>query len=231
MLQRALAALILDDEPPPEEAFGGLRQALLVYRDLARQSLVDPLETVFPVTRTLLGEEAWTRCVNGFLESRGIPSPHHRDIAPAFLGWMADTSWGLDRWPYLLELLHWELLETLVVRFEDLPLPAALDPAPSLAHRIHLDPAACLVAYGHAVHLTTEEDPVPRPGPVQLLAHRDPEGRFRLRDLTPATAILLTQAQERPLGEVLTDLGIQDADPALALLVDLRTAGAIAGFR
>jgi hypothetical protein len=144
---------------------------------------------------------------------------------------MADTAWGQDRWPFLLELIHWELLETLVVRFEDLPVPEDLQAAPSGAARIHLDPATCLVAYGHAVHRATEEAPLPEPGPVQLLAHRDPEGRFRLRDLTPATALLLTRAQESPLAEVLADLGIPDPEPAFALLVELRKVGAIAGFR
>ncbi|BDU74083.1 HvfC family peptide modification chaperone [Mesoterricola silvestris] len=230
-LQRSLAALVLDAEPPVSETFDGFREALLAYRDLARPSLVDPLESMFPVTLALLGEEgAWTPCVDAFLEARCVPSGHHRDIAPAFLGWLARTGWGRDRWPFLLELVHWELLETLVYRFEDAPAPGGLEPRPGLESRVVLDPATRLVSYAHAVHRATEAAPRPEPGPVHLLAHRDPEGLFEVLELTPATAHLLTEGASRPIGAVLGDLGIPDPAPALAFLANLRAAGALAGF-
>lgn len=229
-LQRALAALVLDPEPASPETFDGCRAGLLAYRDLARQSLVDPLETMYPITRALLEQEdAWTACVDAFLEARCVPSQHHRDIAPAFLGWMEGTRWGLDRWPFLLELAHWELLETLVYRFEDLPAQEGLGSRPGPGSRVVLEGATRLVSYTHAVHRATEEAPRPEPGAVHLLAYRDPEGLFQALELTPATAFLLADA--RPLGEVLDALGLQDPAPSLALLEDLRKAGAIAGFR
>jgi hypothetical protein len=227
-LQRALAALVLDAEPPPE-TFDGHREGLLAYRDLARFSLMDPLESMFPVTMALLEEDAWKTCADAFLEARCIPSHHHRDIAPAFLGWLASTSWGLDRWPFLLELVHWELLDTLVYRFEDLPVPGGLEPSPSPGSAVELDPATRLVSYTHAVHRATEEDPWPAPGPVHLLAYRDPEGLFQVLELTPATAFLL--AGDGTVGELLDQAGIEDPGPTLALLEDLRKGGAIAGFR
>jgi len=231
-LQRSLAALVLDPEPPGEEAFDGTREGLLAYRELARLSLVDPLETTFPVTRALLEEEgAWEGCVDAFLEARCVPSQHYRDIAPAFLGWLARTGWGLDLWPFLLELAHFEILEDLVYRFEDGPASSGLTPAPDLRSSLVLDPATQVVSYTHAVHRVTEEDPRPEPGATHLLAYRDAEGRFQVMDLTPATAVLLVQAATRPLGEVLAALGVQDPASTLALLEDLRKAGAIAGFR
>jgi len=230
-LQRSLAALVLDAVPPSGEPFDGLREGLLAYRDLARPSLVDPLETLFPVTLALLEEEhAWTPCVDAFLEARCVPSQHHRDIAPAFLGWLARTGWGLDRWPFLLELVHWELLETLVYRFEDLPAPKGLAASPGPGSRVVLDAATRLVSYTHAVHLATEEAPRPASGTVHLLAYRDREGLFEALELTPATAYLLTESASRPLGEVLVELGIADTGPSMAFLEDLRETGAIAGF-
>ncbi len=230
-LQRSLAALVLDAAPPAGEAFDGMREGLLAYRELARPSLVDPLESMFPVTLALLEEEhAWTACVDAFLEARCVPSPHHRDIAPAFLGWLARTGWGLDRWPFLLELVHWELLETLVYRFEDLPAPEGLAASPGPGSRVVLDAAAQLVSYSHAVHLASEEAPRPAPGIVHLLACRDREGIYQALELTPATAYLLKEGASRPLGEVLEDLGIADAGPTLAFLEDLLGTGAVAGF-
>lgn len=230
-LQRSLAALVLDPEPPGEEAFGGCRQGLLAYRELVRLSLVDPLEATFPVTMALLEEEgAWEGCVEAFLEARCVASQHHRDIAPAFLGWLAQTRWGLDLWPFLLELAHFELLEDLVYRFEDAPAQP-LDACPGPASRVVLEPSTQVVSYAHAVHRATEEAPRPEAAPTHLLAYRDADGLFQLMELTPATALLLVEAGARPLAEVLPALGITDAEGTFALLEGLRKAGALAGFR
>jgi len=231
-LQRSLAALVLDADIPDAEDFDGHREGLLAYRELARISLVDPLETLFPITRALLEEEgAWQACVDGFLEARRVPSPHHRDIAPAFLGWMAEHAWGLDRWPWILELAHWELLETAVVRCEDLPRPEGLEDLPGPRSRVVLDHAAHLVSYGSRVHKATEESPRPEPGDTHLLAYRDREGLFQALELSPATALLLVEASTRPVQEVLDSMGIPDPATTLALLRSLRNAGAMMGFR
>jgi hypothetical protein len=228
-LQRSLASLILEAEPPELDALG-CREGLLAYRDLVRDGLADPLETLFPVTVALLeAEDAWTGCLDAFLAARCVTSHHHRDIAPTFLGWLADTAWGRDPWPWLLELAHSELLETLVYRAEDVSAPPDLAPSPAPGARVVLDPAAQVVAYTHAVHRATEECPRPEAGATYLLAYRDEEGLFQLLELTPATAALLVDP--RPLGEVLAALGEAESARAFELLENLRKAGAIAGFR
>ncbi len=225
--QRALASLILDPEPAPADLGEGLR----VYRDLVRAGLEDAVESALPITRVLLGEaDAWDEALDAFLAARCVASRHHRDIAPAFLGWLAATGWGLDRWPFLLELAHWELLELLVCRWDDRPPPSGLDPVPGPGSRIVLDPAAQLVSYTHAVQRATEEDPIPSAGATHLLAFRDKEGDFQVLELTPATAYLLTGAQTRPLGDVLEALGLQEPGSVRHLLEDLRGQGALAGF-
>ena len=145
-LQQALAGLILEPEEAAftadpdafaarfglpardQAAFRRFQDRLLAYRELARLGLEEPLEDMFPITRALLeGEEAWNDCVNAFLTARCLTSPHYRDIAPTFLGWLADTGWGLDRWPWLVELAHFEFLETLVARFPEDPPPRGLE--------------------------------------------------------------------------------------------------------
>jgi len=229
-LQRSLASLVLEAEPPRLELLDGCREGLLAYRELVRDGLADPLETVFPVTVALLeAEDAWAGCLDTFLAARCVTSRHYRDIAPTFLGWLVDTAWGRDRWPWLLELVHFELLETLVYRAEDAPAPPGLAPDPAPGARVVLDPAAQVVAYTHAVHRATEERPRPEAGATHLLAYRDGEGLFQLLELTPATAALLVDP--RPLGEVLAALGEPDPARAFSLLASLRKAGAIAGFR
>jgi len=249
-LQRTLAALVLDpeggtfeDDPPrfarshglPEvdaQSFQRFSEGLAAYRELARLSLVDPIETMFPITKALLVREgAWEACVDTFLQARCVVSQHYRDIAPAFLGWLAETGWGQATWPFLLELAHVELLEVLVARFPEADLPPGLHPDPDPGDRLVLDPATQMVSYHHAVHQTSEEAPVPEARPTHLLAYRDAEGRPQLMDLTPAAAALLTRAQTESLAEATAALELTDPAATLSLLRDLHDRGAVAGFQ
>ncbi|HJW44485.1 MAG TPA: putative DNA-binding domain-containing protein [Geothrix sp.] len=248
-LQRAMAAFVLDADEAALEADPGRparRQdlsgddqrtfreqgpALMTYRELARMSLVEPLEDMFPILKALLeGAGAWEACVQGFLEARMVRSPHYRDIAPSFLGWLAETRWGQERWPFLLELAHAEILEVLVARYPESEPPPGLHAEPGRGDLVVLAGATQIVSYGHAVHRARVEAPVPEAQPTHLLAFRDSEGDARLMDLTPATAALLRQAQDQPLAEAAVALGFADLDPVLNLLRGLRRDGAIAGF-
>jgi hypothetical protein len=249
-LQRAMASLILDEDEAAIEADSGRaarRQALpgadqcafreqtaalLTYRELARMSLVEPLETMFPVLRALLeGAKVWGSCVQAFLDARVIRSSQYRDIAPAFLGWLAATGWGQDRWPFLLELAHAEILEVLVARFPDGVSLEAVHAEPGPQDRVVLDPATQVITYRHAVHRVDERSPVPEERPTHLLAFRDQEGLAKLLELTPATSALLVQAQSKPLAEAASAVGLFDITPTLSLLRDLHREGAIAGFQ
>ena len=249
-LQRAMASLVLDEDEGALEADPGRvarRQELsgadqrsfrdqgpgmLTYRELARMSLIEPLEDMFPVLKSLLSQHGlWDACVQAFLDARVVRSSHYRDIAPAFLGWLASTAWGQERWPFLLELAHVEILEVLVARFPDSVPPMGLHAEPRPEDLVVLDPATQVVSYAHAVHRVSEAAPVPEARPSHLLAYRDSAGEAHLKELTPATSALLVQAQTLPLAQAAAALGLLDLNPALDLLCDLRRAGAIAGFQ
>jgi hypothetical protein len=206
--------------------------AMLTYRELARMSLIEPLEDTFPVLKALLdAADAWEACVQDFLEARVIRSPHYRDIAPSFLGWLAATHWGQDRWPWLLELAHAELLEVLVARFPESAPPEGVHDEPTPEDTIVLDPATQIVSYTHAVHRAHEQAPIPEARPTHLLAFRNPEGEAKVLELTPATAALLVRARTQPLMEAAAALGVADLVPVLALLRELRSEGALSGFQ
>lgn len=249
-LQRAMASFVLDEDEPAlvadagrvarrqglsaadQQAFRAQAEAFLTYRELARMSLVEPLESMFPVLKSLLEEAgAWDACVQTFLDARVVRSSHYRDIAPAFLGWLADTAWGQDRWPFLLELAHAEILEVLVARFPEAEPLRGLHAEPQPADLLVLDPATRIVSYSHAVHRVSEASPHPEVRPAHLIAFRPADGEARLLELTPATAAFLVRAQETPLDEAAASLGIEDLASLSSLLRDLRRDGAIAGFQ
>jgi len=253
-LQRALVEAALMPDPGPLErdpggfaagrglseadqaAFRRFKDRLLVYRTLVRGNLVEPVEWVCRVTRALLEPSgAWDDCMAAFLASRGLQSAYYRDVSATFLGWLAATGWGLDRWPFLLHLAHYELLNALVARHPgagpDAVPPGALHPWPRLGDVLVLDAPGQVVTYQYHVHRATPEAPVPGPGTVHLLAYRDAEGDTRWLELTPATAALLVGARSASIGQTALDLGLEDLSEAVELLADFQAKGAIRGFR
>lgn len=218
--------------PADGRALTAHRERWLLYRDLIRTALEDPLADTFPITRTLLEDaSAWTGCVEAFLASRTVSSPYYREVAPAFVVWLAASHWGQERWPFLLQLAHYEAVELEVLRAPDVPPPAGLHTEPALDRVAVLDPAARNLAYGFAVQLATVEAPEPPPACARLLCHRDREGVFRVLELTPPVSALLARSQDgQALGPALVELGA-DPDEAFPLLRDFRDRGALQGFR
>jgi uncharacterized protein len=213
-------------------AFKRFQDRLMAYRELVRLSIEEPVAEMFPITRILMARvNAWESCLDAFMDARCISSPHYRDIAPAFLGWLAETHWGQERWPYLLELAHFEILPVLVTSHPDAPVPTGLHDEPTRLDLLVLDPATQVTSYSYAVHRTTEQVPVPEARPAHLLAFRDEKEDFQLMELSATTAALLVATSRTPLEESAQELHITDLQAALDLLRDLRERGAIAGFR
>lgn len=218
--------------PRDQEAFLRFRDPLLIYRGFVQQRLSGPVLEAFPITVAFLEREgAWDLCLGSFLASRFVRGPFYREVAPAFLAWLAGTGWGLQRWPWLLQLAHRELLHTLVERHPGGSLPGDLHGEPRMEDCVVLDPAAQAVTYGFAVHLATPERPEPAPGTVHLLAYRDRQGSAAWMELTPATACLLVEARSRSIQDAALGIGLRGEEEILGLLANLSAAGAIAGFR
>lgn len=249
-LQRSLAALAFGSDPsgmrqdpvgfarsrglPPEDqaAFHRHKDRLLAYREFIRNNLTEPIDASLPITKALLDKaDSWDACLDAFLETRSVTSPFYRDIAATFLGWLAATGWGQERWPFLLELAHCELLQLLVAQSPDHLGAAGLHARAQGQDRLVLDPSAQVVTYRFAVHLATVANPEPETGTVHLLVYRDQEGRVRWKCLTPATAALLVGGQVQPLLELAQALGLPKPSGALDLVDELCALGAIQGFK
>ena len=216
--------------PRDQEAFTRFRDRLLYYRDGVREAIWEPVDRYLPLTQTLLEEAgAWEECRTEFLAARTLESPFYRDVAPTFLGWLASSGWGRDRWPFLLELAHFELVKELVEHIPEDPEPPGLHAEPAAGDRLVLAPGAQVLAYGCQVFEATLDRPEPPPGPCHLLASRGGDGYVQWRVLTAATAALLARGQGEALGGVMADLGLPPGE-AFAFLDDLRAQGALLGF-
>lgn len=249
-LQRALADLVFDEDdrgfridpagfaaarglPPMDQAaFLRQRERFMHYRLAVRAGLWEPMERWLPLTRALLEESgAWEACRAAFLAARAVESPHYRDLAPTFLGWLEASGWGRDPWPFLTQLVHYELVDLLVERVQAPPRPPGLALAAGPGDRVALAAPTQVLAYAWRVIEATLDHPEPAPGPCHLLAFRGADGSTRWRELTPGTAALLVRSQDRPIAEAVGELGLADLDAALGLLDELCGSGAVLGFR
>lgn len=215
-LQRCLADLILDVEGAREfsedpRSFGAARglgeadqseleafkSGLLVYRDIARTALEDPLPDCFPITHALLENAGlWGGCVEAFLASRSIRSPYYRDVNPAFVEWLASGDWNQEQWPFLLQLAHFEYIEVEILRWPDDPPSNQLKQAPTAESQVVFAGATRNLAYSHQVHKATKADPEPEAGETFLLGYRDLEGDFSYSELSAHASAFLARCLE-----------------------------------
>lgn len=250
-LQRCLTDLILDAEGAKSftddpKSFGAARSLckadqgaletfkshLLTYRDLARNALEDPLPDCFPITHALLeGAEQWEACIDAFFDSRSVQSPYYRDVNPTFVAWLANSGWGQERWPFLLQLAHFEYIEVEILRWPDDPPLDELQATPTLDSRVVFAGATRNLAYAHRVHEATKENPEPGTGEAFLLGYRDLEGDFIYSELSAhASAFLARCLEGESIGVAASALDLE-VDEVLDLLIRFREKGALSSFR
>jgi hypothetical protein len=250
-LQRCMADLLLNEDgdatfandPIAFGAARGLTKAdqaaldrqksrLLTYRDLARSALEDQLPDCFPILHALLEEAgAWEDCVNAFIASRSIQSSYFRDVTPTFVSWLADSGWGQERWPFLLQLAHFEYIEVEILRWPDGAPLSDLKPNPAADLRVVFDAAARNLAYTYHVQDATKDDPEPEAGETFLLGYRDAEGDFFFTELSAhASAFLARCLEGASIAEAASALALS-LEEVSELLTGLRDKGALRGFR
>ena len=219
-------------DPRDQRALERYKGRLLTYRALVRFALTDPVPDCFPITQALLDREgAWRACLDAFVDSRSIQSPYYRHILPTFVSWLADSSWGQDRWPYILQLAHYEYLELEVLRHPDETAPPGLCPEPAPERVAVFSGSTRNMAYSWEVHEASIEDPEPRESPSRLICHRDPEGDFQVREVDAESSAFLTRClQGETLAAAAKAVG-GELEDFLELLEVLQREGAVLGYR
>lgn len=215
-----------------QKAFTFYRRRLLTYRALVRFALTDPVPDCFPICQALLdAARQWRPCLDAFLDSRSVRSPYYRHIHPHFVEWLAESGWGQERWPFLLQLAHFEYLEIEVLRHPDEGPYADLLTEPEAGRHAVFHGTARNLAYAYRVHEATVESPVPEAAPALLFCYRDGDGDFCQREVGgPESAFLSRCQQGEPIAEAAGAAGLDLAD-AQELLEDLRAQGAVLGYR
>ena len=242
--QFALAAHLRD--PANIAAPDGIEdRRLAIYRRLFHNNLVNLLASTFPVLRELHGETAWRDLVRSFMVQHKAHTPYFPQVPREFLDFLqANPPNAIDKWPFLLELAHYEWIELAVSIAKDVDT-AGIDPQGDLLNGIpQISPHAELLEYVYPVHrispafLPTE----PPDDPTWLVVYRRPDDSIGFLELSPISAELLRRVRDNATltgKELLYALaqaaGVDDRDGfaqhGLQALTDMRTHHIVTGTR
>lgn len=245
-LMRQLHALPLHvrnpvQHPPPP---GVSDRRASVYRELVLNGLVGLLGSNFPVTQKTLGAARWQSLIADFLRDHRCTTPLFPVVAEEFLRYLGDGRGSLATDPpFLLELMHYEWIETAL----------AIDPyrAPAVASQFGdllrdapvVSPVAVALAYAWPVHRIGPGFELERPPatPTCLLLLRKHSGDVSFNEINPALCRLIQGLAEYPersgreqLSALAEDLGVEPqslAATGLDMLRQLREKDVIIGTR
>lgn len=207
-----------------------------VYRNNVTVSLIEALETGFPVLRRLLGPAFFRGLAREFLRAHPPESPLLMFYGTALPGWL-ERAEEVAAWPYLPDIARLELLLRRAHHAADAPVldPAALSLPPErlLTARMHLAPAVGLLTSPWPVWSiwranTADGSPPPKMAAEEVLVGRPGFDPVAVR-LPPGGAGFVAALQDG------SDLGtaLEAAPTGFDLGATLRAllaAGALAGI-
>lgn len=201
--QHEFAAYIRDPENNPLPA-DVKPQRMAMYRELFFNNIDSFLSANFPVLRAILDDRQWFELGQDFFAKHASRTPHFSQIPEEFLDYLQNERDGLDDFPFLLELAHYEWVEmALSIAKETVPANP-----PSLEHlqnrRIRLSPLAWPLAYQYPVQKISPYFLPEAPPELAtfLVVYRNPDDEVNFIEITPFTYRLLEIIQEHE--EVLT---------------------------
>jgi len=199
-LQRAFAAHLRDPDhvPPPE---GIEPRRMTVYRELFFNNVRELLAGTFPVCRSILGDDGWSRLVRRFYAGHRAHTPYFLELPREFVDWLAETT--VDP-PFLAELAHYEWVELALSIAEGGDVAGDIDPDGDLLQgRPVVSPLAWTLAYRWPVHrLSPAYQPSePPPAPTFVVVHRrGEEVAFLQVDARTAQLLEVLESGDAPSG-------------------------------
>lgn len=227
----------------PEEAcdFQGVEAGrMAVYQSLFFNNLEGFLAGGFPVVKSLLTEDAWTRLVRDYLAGHAAKTPLFIEISAEFVTFLK-TEWrpSFATFPALPDLAHYEWMELALATREAEPPAWVADFLQQSSPAIpRLSPVAEVCWYDYPVHRlgphSPEHDVVPEGVPLLIYRGRDESVHFVELNLVTARLLesLKGPGELLPLLEDLAEtIGHQDPQAVvrygLDLLQDLHQKGVV----
>jgi len=237
--QRAFGRHVRDPRHTPRPADVPARR-MAIYNELLFNNITSFLDSCFPVSRAILGEQRWRRLNRSFFRDWRSHTPWFREIPREFVHYLNDGEIRQPLPAWLSELAHYEWAE-LAVDVMDCPVPTH-DPAGDLMTQpITLNPAMLCHAYAWPVQRIGPDYRPRKPQATQLVVFRDAADAVQFSEINPVTARLLALLATQPSDgetacrQIAAELRHPAPEQVLAhgaaLLADLRQQGIILGVQ
>ena len=173
--QLEFAAHIRNPEENPRPTDVEARR-MKIYLELFYNNIEGFLASGFPISKKILGEDAWHALVRTFVHRHPSESPYFLEISQEFLTFLSTHAPGDDSLPgFLLELAHYEWVE-LALGVSELSIPETGFNANGdlLEGPLLLSPLIWCLAYRWPVHQIGPEHLPEQPpaDPTQLIVYR-----------------------------------------------------------
>ena len=198
-VQQAFTRHMRDPDHAPAPA-GVEDRRMAIYRELLYNNVQTFLAGCFPVLRKVCNDVVWHGLMRDYFRAHRAHTPLFPKMPQEFLQYLEQERGNRPGdFPFLLELAHYEWVETALI-FDSRNLDfSAVNPAGDLLHGISvLSPLALPLAYKFPVHRISQ-DYLPMIAPEQptyLVVYRDREDRVGFLELNPVSARLLELMQQ-----------------------------------
>jgi hypothetical protein len=168
---------------------------MAIYRELFYNNVEGFVSSAFPVLRTLYNDEDWHALIRGYFSRHQAKTPHFPEMAEEFVHYLREEFSPRDcDPPFLLELSHYEWMETAVLLSQDEIDPAQYNSAGDLLDEpVVISPLAWLLYYEWPVHtISSDLQPDEKPEqPTWIIIYRDKQDEVGFTQLNPVTARLI----------------------------------------
>ena len=244
-VQQAFTRHMRDPDNAPAPA-GVEDRRMAIYRDLLFNNVQSFLAGCFPVLRKISSDTMWLELMRDYFRTHRAHTPLFPKMPREFLQYLEqERGHRPGDFPFLLELAHYEWVETALI-FDSRNLDfSGVDRTGDLLNGVPVfSPLAMALAYKFPVHrIGPEQLPETAPEqPTYLVVYRNREDKVGFLELNPVSARLLEllqQADGRPARLLLQQIAeeLRHPDPAAVerggteILEDLRRRDVILGTR
>tara|TARA_R110001592_G_scaffold111203_1_gene308074 strand:- start:2697 stop:3437 length:741 start_codon:yes stop_codon:yes gene_type:complete len=194
-----------ENERLPE---GVIPRRAKVYEDLLFKNICGFLNSCFPVCKTLLGESEWASVARNFFRDWRCHSPRFNDIPKEFIDYLSADSSPELRYPWLLQLAHYEWVELAVDTFDESSVEVNNSAEKG---SIYVNPTLHNLIYDWPVHQISPDYLPTEQKPTFLLVYRNSENKVAFTEINAATSALINLFEQAytKSEEVLSELASQ----------------------
>ena len=244
-VQQAFTRHMRDPDNAPAPA-GVEDRRMGIYRDLLYNNVQSFMADCYPVLRKICDDTRWHGLMRDYFRTHQAHTPLFPKMPQEFLQYLEqERGTRAGDFPFLLELAHYEWVETALI-FDSRKLEFnGVDPTGDLLNGIPVfSPLALPLAYKFPVHrISREYQPAAAPArSTYLVVYRDRVDKVGFLELNRVSARLLELVQQADgrsarmlLRQIAGELSHPDADAVerggLEILEDLRCRDVVLGTR